>query len=227
MSVTTNIAGIGVKRKLKMALCGTVSSFLASKMVEVEGVIIFPACFSFGVNPGSGPGLVFVSLPNVFNNLPGGRFWGTLFFLFMSAAALTTVVAVFENLIAFQIDEWKFSRLKASLVTGIGIAVLSLPCALGFNLLSNLHPMGGDSTFLDLEDYIVSGNLLPLGSLFLVLFCTMKRGWGWNNFLDEANAGSGIRFPAFLRLYVRFGIPVLILLVFGFGLAKQWFGFDI
>lgn len=193
----------------------------------LAGVIIFPACFSFGVRPDSGPGLVFVSLPNVFNVMQGGRIWGTLFFLFMSAAALTTVVAVFENIIAFLIDELKFSRLAASLTTGIGIAVLSLPCAFGYNLLSGVHPLGGNSTFLDLEDYIVSGNLLPLGSLFVVLFCTSRYGWGWKNFLTEANTGSGIRFPSTLRIYVTVVIPVLIVLLFSIGLARQWFGFDI
>ncbi|MBS1368353.1 MAG: sodium-dependent transporter [Lentisphaeria bacterium] len=193
----------------------------------LAGVIIFPACFSFGVSPDSGPGLVFVSLPNVFNVMHGGRAWGTLFFLFMSAAALTTVVAVFENIIAFLIDELKFSRLAASLTTGAGIALLSLPCALGYNLLSGIHPLGGESTFLDLEDYIVSGNLLPLGSLFVILFCTSRYGWGWKNFLSEANTGRGVRFPAALHIYVAVVIPVLILLLFSIGFAKQWFGFDI
>ena len=193
----------------------------------LAGVIIFPACFSFGVSPDSGPGLVFVSLPNVFNVMHGGRFWGTLFFLFMSAAALTTVVAVFENIIAFLIDELRLGRTAASLATGAGIALLSLPCALGFNLLSDIHPMGGESTFLDLEDYIVSGNLLPLGSLFIILFCASSRGWGWKNFLAEANTGSGLRFPAALRLYVTVVIPILIAGLFLLGFAKQWFGFDI
>ena len=157
----------------------------------------------------------------------GGRFWGTLFFLFMSAAALTTVVAVFENIIAFLIDELRLGRTAASLATGAGIALLSLPCALGFNLLSDIHPMGGESTFLDLEDYIVSGNLLPLGSLFIILFCASSRGWGWKSFLAEANTGSGLRFPAALRLYVTVVIPILIAGLFLLGFAKQWFGFDI
>lgn len=199
---------------------------LDTMVALLAGVIIFPACFSFGVSPGSGPGLVFISLPNIFNSLHGGRFWGTLFFLFMSAAALTTVVAVFENIIAFLIDELGFSRRKAALATGGGIALLSLPCALGYNLLASIHPMGGDSTFLDLEDYIVSGNLLPLGSLFIILFCASTRGWGWRNFLAEANTGRGLRFPGFLRIYVTVVIPVLILLLFSAGFAKQWFGFD-
>lgn len=199
---------------------------LDTMVALLAGVIIFPACFSFGVSPGSGPGLVFISLPNIFNSLHGGRFWETLFFLFMSAAALTTVVAVFENIIAFLIDELRFSRRKAALATGGGIALLSLPCALGYNLLAAIHPMGKDSTFLDLEDYIVSGNLLPLGSLFIILFCTSTRGWGWRNFLAEANTGRGLRFPGFLRIYVTLVIPVLILLLFSAGFAKQWFGFD-
>lgn len=199
---------------------------LDTMVALLAGVIIFPACFSFGVSPGSGPGLVFISLPNIFNSLHGGRFWGTLFFLFMSAAALTTVVAVFENIIAFLIDELRFSRRRAALATGGGIALFSLPCALGYNLLSAIHPMGKDSTFLDLEDYIVSGNLLPLGSLFIILFCASTRGWGWRNFLAEANTGRGLRFPGFLRIYVTVVIPVLILLLFSAGFAKQWFGFD-
>ena len=200
---------------------------LDTTVALLSGLIIFPSCFAFGVDPGEGPGLVFITLPNVFNQMAGGRIFGALFFVFMFFAALSTIVAVFENIIAFLIDELKFSRLAASLTTGIGIAVLSLPCAFGYNLLSGIHPLGGQSTFLDLEDYIVSGNLLPLGSLFVVLFCTSRYGWGWKNFLTEANTGSGVRFPAALRIYVAVVIPVLILLLFSIGFARQWFGFDI
>ncbi len=187
------------------------------------GVIIFPVCFSFGVNPGSGPGLVFVSLPNIFNTMQGGRWWGCAFFIFMSVAALTTVVAVFENIIALLIDEFRFSRLKAALTTGAGIALLSIPCALGFNLWQKFQPLGEGSSILDLEDYLVSDNLLPLGGLFLTLFCCSRYGWGWKNFLAEANAGDGLRFPGWLRFYVTWILPLVIAGLFVSGVIRRFF----
>ncbi len=186
----------------------------------LAGVMIFPACFSYGVDAGSGPGLVFISLPNVFNHMPGGRWWGSLFFLFMSAAALTTVIAVFENLIAFMIDEWKFPRSKATVLNCIVVAILSLPCALGFNLWSGVQPMGKGSTILDLEDYIISDNLLTLGSFYMVLFVAL--GWGWKNFIAEANTGMGMKFPKGLRFYVCCIIPLLILALFVIGFVRRW-----
>ena len=184
---------------------------------------IFPACFSYGVDVNSGPGLIFVSLPNVFNHMAGGRWWGMLFFVFMSIAALTTVVAVFENLIGFMIDEWKLSRRRAAWINGAVIAVLSLPCALGYNLLQNIRPFGGNSTILDLEDYIVSDNILPLGGLLVVIFCSFRGAWGWENFIAEANTGHGLKFPNRTRYYVCVVIPLFLAGLFLIGVLRRWF----
>ena len=188
----------------------------------LAGIVIFPASKSYGVDVSSGPGLVFLSLPDVFNHIPGARLWGALFFLFMSAAAFTTVIAVFENLIAFMIDELHFSRLKAAIVNTVLIAVFSLPCALGFNLLSGIHPLGGDSTFLDLEDYIVSDILLPLGSVFTVVFCGAASAWGWKNFFAEANTGKGMKLPLWTRYYLFTLLPLAIVALFIIGTIKRW-----
>lgn len=180
----------------------------------MAGLIIFPACFAFDVDAGSGPGLIFVTLPNVFNSMPAGQLWGMLFFLFMSFAALTTVVAVFENIVAYAIDVLHWSRRKATLVNALLVFVLSLPCALGFNVLSGIQPLGQGSMILDLEDFIVSNNLLPLGSMVFLFFCCYSRGWGWNNFLAEADTGKGLLFPAWLRLYVKYVLPFIVFFVF-------------
>ncbi|MEG1366685.1 MAG: sodium-dependent transporter, partial [Oscillospiraceae bacterium] len=166
------------------------------------GLIIFPACFSFGVEANSGPGLIFVTLPNIFNSMAGGRVWGALFFVFLSFAALSTVVAVFENIIAFAMDLWGWSRKKAVFANIFIVIALSIPCALGFNLLSGIQPMGPGSTIMDIEDFIVSNNLLPLGSLVYLFFCTSRRGWGWKNFKAEVDEGKGVKFPSWVRLYV-------------------------
>ena len=204
-----------VKESLIIILLDTAVAVLA-------GVVIFPACKSYGVDVSSGPSLVFLSLPDVFNHMVWPRFWGSVFFLFMSAAAFTTVVAVFENLIAFMIDELKYSRPKAAVVNTIVITVFSLPCALGFNLLSGIHPLGGDSTFLDLEDYIVSDILLPLGSVFVVVFCGAAAAWGWRNFFEEANAGKGLKLPLWTRYYLFSILPLAILALFVIGTVKRW-----
>ena len=188
----------------------------------LAGVIIFPCCFSFGVDPGSGPGLIFISLPNTFSQMAGGRWWGTLFFIFLSIAALTTVVAVFENLIAYLIDQWNFKRRNASLLVGGFVALFSLPCVLGFNLWAKFQPLGKGTCVLDLEDFIVSQNLLPLGALTLALFCSVKYGWNWEGFTREANTGKGLPFPRQLKWYFRGALPVLILVIMFFG-YKQLF----
>ena len=187
----------------------------------ISGLIIFPACFAFQVDAGSGPGLVFITLPSVFNEMPGGRLWGTLFFLFMSFAALTTIIAVFENIVAFAIDSG-WSRKKAVKVNFVLILLLSLPCALGFNVLSAIQPLGEGSTIQDLEDFIVSSNLLPLGSLLYLLFCTFRYGWGWNNFIDEANAGVGIKFPLAIRNYVSYVLPLIVMFIFFQGYIEKF-----
>ena len=183
----------------------------------MAGLIIFPACSAFGVSPGQGPSLIFVTLPNVFNNMAMGRLWGTLFFLFMSFAAMSTVVAVFQNIISFATDLTGCSVKKAVLINMVVIFVLSLPCVLGFNLWSGFQPLGEGTGVLDLEDFIVSNNLLPLGSLVYLLFCTTRYGWGFKNFLAEANAGKGIRFSEKLRVYVSFVVPIIVLIIFVMG----------
>ncbi|MBQ8755058.1 MAG: sodium-dependent transporter [Lentisphaeria bacterium] len=189
----------------------------------LSGVIIFPACTTYNVDVSAGPGLVFISLPEVFNRMNGGRVWGGLFFLFMSAAAYTTVIAVFENLIALMMDEWKFSRRKASWVNCVVIALLSLPCVLGFNLWKHIQPLGKGSTILDFEDYIVSDNLLPLGGLFFILFCGLPAAWGIRNFFAEANAGKGVKLPEWSKYYLFGILPLLIIFLFVIGFANRWF----
>ncbi len=181
-----------------------------------SGLIIFPSCAAFGVEASSGPGLVFLSLPNVFVSMGAipGRIFGSMFFLFMSFAALSTVIAVFENIIAFPMDKWGWPRIKAVAVAFVMVSILSLPCALGLNLWSNVKILG--FSIDGFEDFIVSQNLLPLGSLVFLIFCTHKKGWGWKNFIAEADSGKGIKFPAnkFVRFYVRFIAPLIILTVF-------------
>lgn len=192
----------------------------------MAGFIVFPACFAFGVEPGSGPGLVFITLPAVFTQMPFGQLWGALFFLFMSFAALSTVIAVFENIVGFSMDEWNMPRTKACLVNGVVLAVLSLPCVLGFNVWSGVE-LPGIGNIQAIEDFLISNTVLPLGSLILLVFCTSKRGWGWDAFVAEADQGRGIRFPRWAHGYVRFVLPVLILVVFVAGyvpFVRVWLG---
>ena len=178
------------------------------------GFIIIPACFAYGIEPGAGPSLVFITLPNIFAQMLGGFLWSALFFLFLTFAALSTIIAVFENIIAFDMDLFKWSRKKSVLVSAILVIVLSMPAVLGYNVLSFIQPLGEGSTIMDLEDFIVSNNLLPLGSLGYVLFCTRRNGWGWDAFMQEANAGEGLKFPVGLKTYVAWGIPVLIAFIY-------------
>ena len=184
----------------------------------MSGLIIFPACFSYGVEVGAGPSLIFITLPNVFVNMAGGRVWGSLFFLFMTFASFSTVIAVFENIMSFCMDMFGWSRKKAALVNCIAILVLSLPCVLGYNVWSNLHLIGGRDV-LDSEDFIVSNLLLPLGSLVYLLFCVTKWGWGFDNYMKEANTGEGIRIAKYLKPYFQFVLPVLILIILIQGLV--------
>lgn len=187
--------------------------------VEImSGLIIFPACFSYGVEVGAGPSLIFITLPNVFVNMAGGRVWGSLFFLFMTFASFSTVIAVFENIMSFCMDMFGWSRKKAALVNCIAILVLSLPCVLGYNVWSNLHLIGGRDV-LDSEDFIVSNLLLPLGSLVYLLFCVTKWGWGFDNYMKEANTGEGIKIAKYLKPYFQFVLPVLILIILIQGLV--------
>lgn len=198
-------------------------TLLDTGVALMAGLIIFPACFTFGVKPDSGPNLIFITLPNVFISIPGGRIWGTLFFVFLLFAALSTVIAVFENILAWWMDQKGWSRKKAVLVNCILILLLSLPCVLGFNVLSGIQPLGEGSTIMDLEDFIVSNNILPLGSLIYLLFCTSKRGWGWKSFIKEANEGSGIKFPKWIRIYVSYILPLIVLAIFIQGYIAKFF----
>ena len=183
-----------------------------------SGLIIFPACFAFGVQPDSGPGLVFITLPNVFSDMAAGRILGTLFFLFMTFASLSTVMAVFENILSCCMDKWGWSRAKACIVNFVGVLVLSMPCVLGFNLWSDFQPLGPGSAVLDLEDFFVSNIMLPLGSLIILLFCTHKFGWGFDNYMAEANAGKGIKVPKILKVYFKWVLPVILIIMFVHGI---------
>lgn len=200
---------------ISICLLDTLVAFLA-------GLIIFPSCFAFGVDPGQGPGLVFITLPNIFNQMVGGRIFGVLFFVFMTFAAQSTIIAVFENIISFSMDLFGTSRKKTVLINGIAIILLSLPCVFGFNIWSDFQPMGAGSTIQDLEDFIVSNNLLPLGSMVYLLFCTSRYGWGWKNFLAEADTGKGIKFPAWARVYVSYILPLIVLFIFIMGYYQKF-----
>ena len=197
------------REALNVGILDTLVAFLS-------GLIIFPACFAFGISPDQGPGLVFITLPNVFNQMPAGRIWGTLFFVFLSFAAISTVIAVFQNIIAFAEDLWGWSLKKAIGVNLILVTILSLPCVFGFNLWSGFEPFGAGTTIQYLEDFIVSNTLLPLGSLVYLLFCVSRYGWGWNNFIKEANTGKGLKFPTqnWVRVYVTYILPLIVLGIF-------------
>lgn len=184
----------------------------------MSGLIIFPACFSFGVQPDKGPSLIFVTLPNVFANMAGGRLWGTLFFLFMTFASFSTVIAVFENLLASCIDNFGWSRKKAAVINCVFVLFASLPCVLGYNVWSDLHLIGARDV-LDSEDFLVSNLLLPIGSLVYLLFCVTKWGWGFENYLAETNRGRGLKMPRLLKRYLQFILPILILVILVQGLV--------
>ena len=216
------ICGSYIRREHSLLKESLIIISLDTAVAVLAGIVIFPACKSYGIDVSSGPSLVFISLPDIFNHMVWPRLWGAFFFLFMSAAAFTTVVAVFENIIAFMIDELHYSRTKAAIVNAIVITIFSLPCALGFNLLSGIHPLGGDSTILDLEDYLVSDILLPLGSVFIVIFCGLPAAWGWKRFFAEANMGEGMKLPVWTRYYIFTLLPLAIVALFVIGTIKRW-----
>lgn len=193
---------------------GALDTFVAL----MSGLIIFPACFSFGVQPDAGPSLIFVTLPNIFVNMAGERIWGSLFFLFMTFASFSTVMAVFENLISFSLDMYKVDRKKAVLINGVIVLIASIPCVLGYNIWSDLHLIGGRDV-LDSEDFLVSNLLLPIGSLIYLLFCVTRFGWGFDNYYKECNAGEGLKLPRILKPYLQFVLPVLILIIIVLGLV--------
>lgn len=189
----------------------------------MAGLIIIPACFAYDIPFTAGPALIFETLPVVFNNMSGGRIWGSMFFLFMIFAAMSTIIAVFENIISCCMDGFGWSRRKASLVNFVLVALLSLPCVLGFNVLSGFTPFGAGTTVLDLEDFIISNNILPLGSIVYILFCTTRRGWGFDGFVEEANTGRGLRFSRRLRVYVKYVLPPVILILWVQGYISKFF----
>ena len=193
-----------------VTLDGAMDTFVAL----MAGLIIIPACFAFNVEPGAGPGLVFITLPNVFNQMAGGRLWGALFFLFMSFAALSTVIAVFENILSFAMDLWGWKRNKAVLFNIVLLIILSMPAILGFGPWSGIQILGEGTNIMDLEDFIISNNILPLGSVIFVIFCASKNGWGWDNFIKEANTGKGIKFPTCIRNYMLWVIPVVVAIIY-------------
>ena len=203
---------IGKKKRLTGEAAWVIG--LDTAVALMAGLIIFPACAAYGVSPAAGPNLLFITLPQVFNNMPLGRLWGTLFFLFMSFAALSTVIAVFENLICCFLELLRKDR-KIIIRWGMLVVfLLSLPCALGFNVLSDFQPLGPGTCVLDLEDFLVSNNVLPLGSLVYLLFCVSRYGWGWDNFIKEADTGHGMKFPAWTRAYLNYVLPALVLIIF-------------
>ena len=186
----------------------------------VSGLIIFPTCFAFDIRPDMGPSLIFITLPNIFNHMTCGRVWGTLFFIFMTFAAFSTILAVFENIISCGMDLFGLSRKKSCLINLLVLFILSLPCVLGFNIWSSFQPLGQGSTVLDLEDFLVSNILLPIGSLIYLLFCVTRFGWGFEQYLKEANTGEGLKMPRGIRIYVTFILPILLI----FLMIKGWIG---
>ena len=182
-----------------------------------SGLIIFPACFAYGVQPDSGPGLIFITLPNIFNHMALGRLWGSLFFVFMTFAAFSTVLAVFENIMAMCMDQFVWTRKQSGLYNAIAMTILSLPCALGFNVWSFIQPLGEGSSVLDFEDLIVSNYILPIGAFIFVLFCTTRYGWGWDNFVKEADEGNGLKIQKWMRPYMTYVLPLIVILVFILG----------
>ena len=211
------IFGSYMSREHTLAGEATRICILDTFVALMSGVIIFPACFSYGVRPDDGTSLIFKTLPNVFVNMQGGRLWGTLFFLFMIFASFSTVLAVFENLLAFAVDTFGISRKKASVIGCIAILMLSMPCVLGFNVWGDLQLIGGRGV-LDSEDFLVSNLLLPIGSIIYLLFCVSRWGWGFDHYLEEANTGAGPKLPRWLRPYFRYVLPVLIVIILVQGL---------
>jgi NSS family neurotransmitter:Na+ symporter len=195
---------------------GVLDTFVAF----TAGLIIFPACFAHGVSPNEGPGLVFVTLPNIFNAIPAGRILGSLFFLFMSFAALSTVFAVFENILACLRDLFGWGRKKTALIAGLGLGVLSMPCVLGFTVLKDVTILG--FSIMDFEDFVANSLFIPLGSLVVVLFCVSKKAWGWERFTAEANTGKGLKVQRWMRWYMIYVLPVIILVVFVLGMYQKF-----
>ena len=215
-----SVCGSYMPKEQSIAKEGIWILVLDTAIAVFSGILIFSCCASFGVAQDSGPSLIFVTLPHVFRDMTLGRFWGPLFFLFLSIAALSTLVAVLENLVAFLIDTFSWKRKKAAIFTGLLLFLLSLPCILGFNLWKDFQPLGKNSNILDLEDFILSNNLLPLGALYLVIFCTCRYGWGMDHFLEET--GVKKKLPLLVEYYLKYIVPLVILIVYVTGILKRF-----
>lgn len=211
---TLSVFGSRIDKSHSLTSDALYMGVLDTAVALIAGLIIFPACFSFGVEPDSGPNLLFITLPNIFNSMSGSRFWGSLFFLFMVFASISTVIAVIENIITYSMDLTGCSRNKSAQINLILLLILSLPCIFGFNIWHDIQPLGAGTTILDLEDFILSNNLLPLGSLVFLLFCTRRYGWGWENFYKETSLGKGLPYPKFARKYISYVLPVIVLIIF-------------
>ena len=220
------IFGSYVTRDRKLTGEAVNIALLDALVAIMAGLIIFPACFAYGISPDAGPSLVFLTLPAVFEQMPLGQLWGALFFLFVAAAALSSVIAVFEAILRFSMDQWNINRKRAVAINAPILALLSLPCVFGYNIWADFLVLGiGDVQ--SLEDFILSNNILPIGCFIFVMFCTTKRGWGWDNFIAEVDKGTGVRFPQWARLWVKYGVPVLIAIVFVTGWVptiQTWLG---
>ena len=216
------IFGSYIGRERSLAGEAIVVAALDTFVAIVAGLIVIPACFTYGIEPGAGPSLIFLTLPNVFANLPGGQFWGSLFFLFLYFAALSTMIGVFENDVSFSIDLFGLDRRKAALIAGAVITIGSIPCALGFNVWSAFQPLKAGNCVMDLEDFFVSNLVLPIGSLVCCLFCTWKYGWGFDNYLKEANAGEGLKVHPGLRFYFKYILPLIIAFIVCYGIISYF-----
>ena len=202
-----------LKESVNIAVLDTFVAF-------VSGLIIFPACFAFDISPDKGPSLIFITLPNIFNHMAAGRIWGTLFFVFMTFAAFSTILAVFENIVSCGMDLFHWSRKKSCMINWVALIVLSLPCVFGYNIWSAIQPLGEGSTILDLEDFAVSNVILPIGSLCYLLFCVTRYGWGFEQYQKEANMGDGLKIPKGIRFYVTYILPILLI----FLILQGWIG---
>ena len=219
-SLPSNISPIFSANFTRVSFTATILrvSFVLDTIVAIfSGLIIVPACFSFGIEPNAGPALIFLTLPRVFKSMPLGNFWGTLFFLFMFFASFSTVLAVFENILSNFMDNFNWDRKKSVLIALVIILIGSIPCVLGYNMLSNFHPMPGKD-ILDTEDFIVSNLILPIGSLVFLLFCTSKYGWGFDKYLEECNAGTGVKMSKAFSFYFKFILPLIIIFILVQGL---------
>ena len=217
-----SVCGSYMPRERSLANEGIWIIVLDTLAAVFSGLIIFPACAAFGINPNAGPPLIFITLPNVFANMQYGMIWGFLFFIFLAIAALSTLIAVFENLVAFGMDEWHWSRKRSCGIFAVIVSAASLPCIFGFNIWKKIQPLGKGSNILDLEDFIISDNLLPLGALYITIFCMSRYGWSKEKFIQEVNTGKGIKFPAICAFYCQWILPLIIFIIWAIGIAKRF-----